>query len=125
MAAVLADVLIVDIAPGDKGVIAKAMDVGVAVLHIGHLQKLRGAVEALGEVVELLLLGGVVDEPPAQLGDKARIAAPVGDDPGAQQLGVEVVQIGNAVPTLMAKGIAEGIANELSKEGIDGKQSPT
>ena len=29
------------------------------------------------------------------------------------------------VPTLMAKGIAEGIADELSKEGIDGKQSPT
>jgi dcm: DNA (cytosine-5-)-methyltransferase len=37
----------------------------------------------------------------------------------------QFVQIGNAVPTLMAKGIAEGIANELSKEGIDGKQSPT
>ena len=37
----------------------------------------------------------------------------------------QFVQIGNAVPTLMAKGIAEGIANELSQEGIDGKQSPT
>jgi len=37
----------------------------------------------------------------------------------------QFVQIGNAVPTLMAKGIAEGIADELSKEGIDGKQSPT
>ena len=34
----------------------------------------------------------------------------------------QFVQIGNAVPTLMAKGIAEGIANELSQEGIDGKQ---
>ena len=37
----------------------------------------------------------------------------------------QFVQIGNAVPMLMAKGIAEGIAQELSKEGIDGKQSPT
>ena len=37
----------------------------------------------------------------------------------------QFVQIGNAVPMLMAKGIAEGIANELGQEGIDGKQSPT
>ena len=34
-------------------------------------------------------------------------------------------QIGNAVPALMAKGIAEGIARELSLEESDGKQSPT
>ena len=37
----------------------------------------------------------------------------------------QFVQIGNAVPMLMAKGIAEGIANELSQEDTDGKQSPT
>ena len=37
----------------------------------------------------------------------------------------QFIQIGNAVPTLMAKGIAEGIARELSKEDGDGKQSPT
>lgn len=33
----------------------------------------------------------------------------------------QFVQIGNAVPMLMAKGIAEGIAHELSREDIDGK----
>ena len=37
----------------------------------------------------------------------------------------QFVQIGNAVPMLMAKGIAEGIAHELSQEDKDGKQSPT
>lgn len=36
----------------------------------------------------------------------------------------QFVQIGNAVPTLMAKGIAEGIARELNLEESDGK-SPT
>lgn len=33
----------------------------------------------------------------------------------------QFVQIGNAVPMLMAKGIAEGIARELSREDINGK----
>ena len=33
----------------------------------------------------------------------------------------QFVQIGNAVPVLMAKGIAEGIAHELSRKDIDGK----
>ncbi len=33
----------------------------------------------------------------------------------------QFVQIGNAVPVLMARGIAEGIAHELSREDIDGK----
>ena len=33
----------------------------------------------------------------------------------------QFVQIGNAVPILMAKGIAEGIAKELSREDADGK----
>lgn len=33
----------------------------------------------------------------------------------------QFVQIGNAVPMLMARGIAEGIARELSRENIDGK----
>ncbi|WP_270913743.1 DNA cytosine methyltransferase [Allofournierella sp. CML151] len=37
----------------------------------------------------------------------------------------QFIQIGNAVPALMAKGIAEGIARELSVEESDGKQSPT
>lgn len=37
----------------------------------------------------------------------------------------QFVQIGNAVPTLMAKGIAEGIAKELNQEDADGKESPT
>lgn len=37
----------------------------------------------------------------------------------------QFVQIGNAVPMLMAKGIAEGIAHELSQEDKNGKQSPT
>lgn len=35
----------------------------------------------------------------------------------------QFVQIGNAVPPLMARGIAEGIANELKQGGKDGKQS--
>ena len=33
----------------------------------------------------------------------------------------QFIQIGNAVPVLMAKGIAEGIAHELSREDSDGK----
>ena len=37
----------------------------------------------------------------------------------------QFVQIGNAVPVLMAKEIAAGIATELSQEDKDGKQSPT
>ena len=37
----------------------------------------------------------------------------------------QFVQIGNAVPVLMAKEIAAGIARELSQEDKDGKQSPT
>ena len=37
----------------------------------------------------------------------------------------QFVQIGNAVPMLMAKGIAEGIAHELSREDKDGKKSPS
>lgn len=37
----------------------------------------------------------------------------------------QFVQIGNAVPVLMAKEIAAGIATELSQEYKDGKQSPT
>lgn len=35
----------------------------------------------------------------------------------------QFVQIGNAVPPLMAKGIAEGIAHELMREDHDGKES--
>lgn len=35
----------------------------------------------------------------------------------------QFVQIGNAVPALMAKGIAEGIARELNLEEMNGKQS--
>ena len=37
----------------------------------------------------------------------------------------QFVQIANAVPVLMAKEIAAGIATELSQEDNDGKQSPT
>ncbi len=37
----------------------------------------------------------------------------------------QFVQIGNAVPVLMAKEIAAGIARELSLEDKDGKKSPT
>ena len=37
----------------------------------------------------------------------------------------QFTQIGNAVPPLMAKGIAEGIMQVLSREDDDGKQSPT
>lgn len=37
----------------------------------------------------------------------------------------QFVQIGNAVPALMAKGIAEGIARELNGDERDGKQSST
>lgn len=37
----------------------------------------------------------------------------------------QFVQIGNAVPPLMAKGLAEEIAQELEREETDGKQSPT
>lgn len=33
----------------------------------------------------------------------------------------QFIQIGNAVPVLMAKGIAEGVAHELSREDNDGK----
>jgi DNA (cytosine-5)-methyltransferase 1 len=37
----------------------------------------------------------------------------------------QFVQIGNAVPPMMAKGIATGIADELRREENDGKQSST
>lgn len=37
----------------------------------------------------------------------------------------QFVQIGNAVPPLMARGIAEGILCELTREEDNGKQSPT
>ena len=37
MPAVLTDVLVIDIASGDERIVAKAVDVGIAILHIGHL----------------------------------------------------------------------------------------
>ena len=52
-------------------------------------------------MVKLLVLGRVVDKPPAQLCDKALVAAPVGENTGAHELCVEVIEIGDTAQSQM------------------------
>ena len=52
-------------------------------------------------MVKLLILGRVVDKPPAQLCDKALVTAPVGENTGAHELCVEVIEIGDTAQSQM------------------------